>query len=193
MCGGTPDPIAPGGAFACLIMNVLFFPLGTFVHACLADNYGPSFCTGLLQIVLFVILPPITSLISYIWGLMYAVSIIKSSQQHYQKTQLGGYVSVSHNTQQVVNTTINMVDQAPQFQGFSPQIMGPPGYNNFPTAVPQGYPAQPQGYHAPPQGYPQVFPAQPEGYSMPPQPMGYAPTQVVPGYPQMPQQPPHFQ
>ena len=110
MCGANPDPIAPGGAIACLILNVLFFPLGTWVHACLADNYGPSFCTGILQLVLFVIFPPITSLISYIWGIVYAVSIYQRSQEHYQKTQLGAYVSVGHNTQQVVNTTINMMN-----------------------------------------------------------------------------------
>ncbi|TNV75531.1 hypothetical protein FGO68_gene6732 [Halteria grandinella] len=187
MCVGNPEPITTGGAIACLILNVLFFPIGTFVHACMAENYSTSFCNGLLQLLLFIILPPFTSLIAYIWGIVYGVRIYQNSQAHYEKTLQGAFTRVNANTQQVINTTINMAAQAQQHM---PQFAAAPQQNpyNFPTAAPQGYPTAPQGYPAPPQGYP----APPQGYSMPPQPMGFAPTQVPQGYPQMPQQPPHF-
>ena len=78
MCG-TPEPISTGGAIACLILNVLFFPLGTWVHACMSEKYLTSFCNGILMVLLFIIFPPFTSLIAYIWGIYYGVRIYQIS------------------------------------------------------------------------------------------------------------------
>ena len=111
MCG-TPDAIAPGAALCVLILNIIFFPIGTFVHACLSDNYATSFCNGILMIVLFVIVPPITSVIAYIWGIIYAVRIYNKSTEKAAMIG-GGFVNMNTNTntnQATSNTTIQIVN-----------------------------------------------------------------------------------
>ncbi len=189
MCG-TPEAITPGGAIAVIILNFLFFPLGTWVHACMSENYMISFCNGIAQCILFIIFPPFTSIIAWAWGIFYGFSIYNKSVEEHKKRS-GGFLRVDNNTQQNVTTTINLVQQ--------PQMFVPNPYNGVPMSQPPmpqvpGYnmvaPPQVPGYQMPPPTMPgyQMPPPTMPGYQMPPQPMGFAPTpnaefSAPPGYP----------
>ena len=93
MCSSDDiDPISPGAALVCMLLNIFFFaPLGTWIHACLSENYMKSFCIGMAQLVLLVIFP--LTIVGWIWAIVYGVQIYNVSNEHARK-QNGGYLNM---------------------------------------------------------------------------------------------------
>ena len=88
MCGKI-DPISPPAALVCMLLNIFFCPLGTWIHACMSERYHVSFLVGLGQFILLPLFP--LTIIGWIWAIVYGIQIYQVSADHARK-QLGGYI-----------------------------------------------------------------------------------------------------
>ena len=111
--------ISHAEALVCLLLNIFFSVVGTFVHACLAGKMK-SVGIGLLQIILFFI-PQVGPFIQWIVGLVYMIKIYQKAVKHEKKKAQTGYLQMPHNPRAAI---------------------GEPNYGPMYPGVPVTYPGQ---------------------------------------------------
>ena len=90
MCSSESiDPVPVGGALTCLILNILFPPLGTWIHACMSEHYHVSFLHGMAQFLLLVLFLPA----GWIYAIVYGVSIYQSAIR-FEGARHGAFVMI---------------------------------------------------------------------------------------------------
>ncbi len=92
MCDSNQiHPLEGNLGLICFILNILFMPLGTWVHALMGPNPGRGIIIGVLQCLTLPLF-----LIGWIWAIVYGYRIYQRSVNHYLNNQ-GGYKNVGPN------------------------------------------------------------------------------------------------
>ena len=79
MCCPIEDinPVSQPIAIVCLVMNVFFPGIGTWINACLGENTAPGVLYGFLQILTAPLL------FGWLWAIIYGIKIIEVSSKYH--------------------------------------------------------------------------------------------------------------